>query len=113
MLGKSQAPSTKVQTNYNFQIPNTDQNTAEIKLLRLIVRFPEVVRRAQEELAPQFVATYLIELAGEFHSFYSNTRIADAPDQADRDRRLLLTAALAQTIKNGLWLLGIETIESM
>ena len=95
------------QSNLNFQDPN------ETKLLRMIGRFPEIVSEAQRNLAPQLVCTYLIELAGEFHHFYATNRIADAENSEGKERRLALTTALAQTIQNGLWLLGISTVEKM
>ncbi|HEY4482858.1 MAG TPA: arginine--tRNA ligase [Candidatus Paceibacterota bacterium] len=117
VLLKAQAPKFKVQTNPNLQ----NLNDSEKKLMRLIGRFPEIVNEAQKLLAPQVVCTYLIELAGEFHHFYATTRIADPSTELGaganvgeiRTRRLALTAALAQTIQNGLWILGIGTVDKM
>jgi arginyl-tRNA synthetase len=43
-------------------------------LARLVYRFPEVVARAQEELEPHHVATYLIALASAFNSWYAPDR---------------------------------------
>lgn len=88
--------------------------------MRMIGRLPEIISEAQKNLAPQLVCTYLIELAGEFHHFYATNRIADPSSELGagavgetRERRLALTAALAQTIQNGLWILGILTVEKM
>ena len=97
-----------------------DLNESEGKLMRMIGRLPEIISEAQKNLAPQLVCTYLIELAGEFHHFYATNRIADPSSELGagavgetRERRLALTAALAQTIQNGLWILGILTVEKM
>ena len=52
-------------------------------LHKYLLRFPEVVERAGGERESHYVATYLIELAREFNSFYGNTIVLDgAPDEA-------------------------------
>lgn len=74
---------------------------------KLLYRFPEVVFRADAERAPQFVATYLTEIAQAFNNFYAHERIADSP------YRLALAEATATVLKNGLWILGIKAPEKM
>ena len=81
-------------------------------LEKLIARFGEVVAEAGEEFAPHTVATYLIELAGAFNSFYAVEKIVDASD-ANSPYKIALTEAFAQTMKNGLHLLGIKVPEEM
>lgn len=85
-------------------------NTYEVE--KLIYRFPEVVEEAFEDREPHQVATYLIELAAAFNTFYGNERIADASDQ-HAPYKALLALAVKQTIKNGLWLLAIKAPEKM
>jgi arginyl-tRNA synthetase len=80
-------------------------------LQKLLVRFPEVVRRAGEEREPHHVANYLIEVAREFNSFYGNTTILDGT--SDQSYKLALTKAVGMTLKNGLWLLGIVAPDKM
>lgn len=80
-------------------------------LERLLYRFPEIVERAGKEYAPHYIATYLIEIAGAFNSWYAKERILDAGE--DTPYRLVLTSAFAQVMKNGLWLLGIAAPENM
>ena len=63
------------------------------------------------EYAPHFIATYLIELAGAFNNWYAKERILNAGEETEY--RLALTAAFAQVMKNGLWLLGIAAPEKM
>ncbi|MDP3661411.1 MAG: arginine--tRNA ligase [bacterium] len=81
------------------------------ELEHLLYRFPEIVERAGREYAPHFIATYLIELAGAFNGWYAKERILDAGEETKY--RLALTAAFAQVMKNGLWLLGITAPEKM
>ena len=81
------------------------------ELEKLLYRFPEVVERANKEYEPHYVTTYLTELAGAFNSFYGNTKIVEESETAPY--KVALTSAFAQTIKNGLWLLGIKTPNKM
>jgi arginyl-tRNA synthetase len=79
---------------------------------RLLSRFPEVVSRAGAEYAPHLIATYLIELASAFNSFYANNQIVNKEDK-DSAYKVAITSAFASVMKNGLWLLGIEAPTKM
>ena len=81
-------------------------------LEKLIVQFPEVVERARKEYAPQAVATYLINLAGAFNSFYASQVIVNKNDSLS-SYYVLLTKVFATTMTNGLWILGIKVPERM
>lgn len=76
-------------------------------LEKLLVRFPEVIERARLEYAPHHIVTYLTELASTFNSYYANHKIIESP------YRLTLTKVFMQTMKNGLWVLGIKVPERM
>jgi len=78
---------------------------------RVLSAFPEIVERAYADLSPSHIASYLIELAHAFNSFYAKERIADAGEEAPY--RVALAKATAQVLKNGLWLLGISASERM
>jgi arginyl-tRNA synthetase len=79
---------------------------------KLLYRFPEIVERAGDEYEPHYIATYLFELAQTFNSFYGNNKIADNTDE-NAPYKVALTEAVAQTIKNGFYLLGIEVPERL
>lgn len=79
-------------------------------LERLIVHYPEAVARAARELAPNQLVNYLIELAGEWNSFYAQERIIGGSHEA---HKLMLARAFVNTLANGLSLLGIPTPERM
>ncbi|MCU0678765.1 MAG: arginine--tRNA ligase [Candidatus Pacebacteria bacterium] len=81
-------------------------------LERILYRFPEVIEAALADRAPHTVVTYLTELAGEFNSFYAHEKIADERD-IHAPYKALLTTAVVITLKNGLWVLGIEAPEKM
>ncbi len=77
---------------------------------RLLPRFPDVVFRAAKESEPHYVTTYLTQLAGAFNSWYAADKIIGS---AHESYKLALVQAFAQTMKNGLWLLGITAPERM
>ncbi len=79
-------------------------------LEHLLYQFPEITGRAYQELAPQYIVSYLIEVAGAFNSFYASHKIIDSDDEA---YRLALTKAVSIVLKNGLNLLGIPVLERM
>lgn len=91
--------------------PSIDSPTPHVpKFERMLPRFPHVVSRAISEYEPHHVTTYLTELAAAFNSWYASERIIDTLDEA---YKLQLVQAFATTMKNGMWLLGIEAPEKM
>lgn len=77
---------------------------------RLLIRYPEVVKRAEVLRAPQQVTQYLTNLAGEWNSFYAAERIRGGEHEA---YKLFVANAFARTMENGLTLLGIPVPERM
>lgn len=93
----------------NAKAPSGD---AELPVERLLYKFPEVVERAAADFAPQYIATFLVDLAGEFNSYYAKQVIVDKKDPAS-PYRLALTEAVGWALRNGLYLLGISAPEKM
>jgi arginyl-tRNA synthetase len=83
-----------------------------IEVEKLIYRFPEAVLRSGVESEPHHIATYLVELARAFNSFYGNSIIVKKEDPAS-PYRVALTYAFSFIMKKGLHLLGIEAPEKM
>lgn len=79
---------------------------------KLMYQFPEIITTALSERAPHKVAGYLTELAGAFNSFYAVEKIADASDEY-APYKAAVAKAVAVTLRNGLWVLGIKTPERM
>ncbi len=74
--------------------------------------YPEIVSRSAQDYSPNYIVTYLIELASVFNNFYANEKILDKTDQYSL-YKISLTKAFSVVMKNGLKLLGIETVERM
>jgi arginyl-tRNA synthetase len=84
----------------------------ELALLRLMSKFEETVIEAAEKYSPSILANYLFELAQAFNLFYQKVTILKSEGET-KTFRVGLTAAVGQTIKTGLNLLGIEAPEQM
>ena len=84
----------------------------ELLLAQRLAEFPELILAAARERAPHSLAFYLRELAAEFHSYYNAERIL-VDDETLRSARLALSAAVRQTLANGLSLLGVSAPEKM
>lgn len=85
-------------------------NESEFALIKQIEKFPEIVQRAGEQLNPPLVANYSYELAKTFNEFYHSCKVIG--DSNERFR-LKLVDAFRITLKNSLYLLGIEVMGEM
>ncbi len=101
----------KVNT-MSVQSINRLYNQEEKEILKTLNQFPEVINKSAENLSPNLIANYLFDLAQKYNLFYQKHQILRA-DKIKRNFRLLLTKATGQVIKNGLYLLGIKTVEKM
>lgn len=97
----------------NSQLVEEKLEKEEILLLRQIYKFPEVVVEAAVQYAPNTIAKYLFDLASIFNTFYNKHSILSAANSEIINSRLAMTQATAQVLQNGLYLLGIETLERM
>jgi arginyl-tRNA synthetase len=84
----------------------------ELELMRVMMRWPDVVRESAEALEPHRLAFFTDELAAAIHRFYKNCRVVtdDAPLTA---ARLLLSRAARVTIANALGLMGVSAPDRM
>ncbi|HEY6513386.1 MAG TPA: arginine--tRNA ligase [Burkholderiaceae bacterium] len=85
---------------------------AETALMRTLARFPEVLARAADELAPHDLAFYLREVAASFHTYYAAERFL-VDDHALARARMALLTATRQVLRNGFAVLGISAPASM
>lgn len=80
---------------------------------KLLYRFPEVVESAVSECAPNYIVTYLLEIARSFNSFYGANKIIDPENPEISTHRLAIARAVQIILKNGLQLLAIDAPERM
>lgn len=90
----------------------TPRAPAERALAVALIRFEEVLDQAAADGMPHLLCGYLYDLATKFTGFYEQCPILGAP-AAERDNRLRFAQCTARTLKTGLELLGIETVDRM
>jgi arginyl-tRNA synthetase len=84
----------------------------ELGLILKLVQFPDVIVRVTKDFFPHHLADYLFELAKEANRFYHAAPVLKAEARV-RAARLALAGATAGTLKIGLNLLGMKTLERM
>ena len=84
----------------------------ERELLLKNLQLAEVLHTVAVDCYPNHLCNYLYELAGCFMRFYENCPILKAETQ-ERESRLALCMLTAESLQQGLDLLGIETLEQM
>ncbi len=88
-------------------------NTVEdVRLIKALASYPEVVRASALALAPHRIAFYLMELASQFHAYYNKHRVL-GEDAELTHGRLCLVLAVKMVIRNGLNLLGVSAPDQM
>ncbi|MDO6678665.1 arginine--tRNA ligase [Shewanella sp. 4_MG-2023] len=89
------------------------EHDKEKQLGTKLAQFGEVLTRMTEKGLPHVMCAYVYELASEFSSFYEACPVLAAETEAQKQSRLLLAQLTSKTLKTGLSLLGIETLERM
>lgn len=97
----------------NTTVTNYELNDSEKELVMNLANFKEVISRAAESLSPALIANYIYEVVKTYNSFYQNNPILNQEDEDTKNFRLELSYVTGETIKKGLDLLGIGTVNRM
>lgn len=108
ILRKAAAEGKEIDYSKEIKI----ENKQERALADHIATFPMVVLKAAESFKPNIIADYLFELSKKFNSFYNSCPILNQEDDILYSRGLIAKVA-GETIKEGLSLLGIKTLDRM
>ena len=84
----------------------------EWALVRELLKLDAVIAEVEEELLPNRLCSYLFELSQVFNRFYDQVPVLKA-EEPSRSSRLALCRLTTGTLKLGLGLLGIPTLERM
>lgn len=102
------------KANYQGQnVSDYEMNESEKELVANLSNFKEVIAKAAETLSPALVANYVYDLVKSYNSFYQNNPILNQDDENAKQFRLELSELTGKTIKKGLSLLGIGTVDRM
>jgi len=104
IVRKAGSSAIKIKNGENF-------NPAERRVLRLLAEYPAVLQSSASSLSTHTLCNYLLELCASFNAFYANTPVLEGG--SEKEKRVAIVKATAQTLENGLALLGIKTPERM
>jgi arginyl-tRNA synthetase len=99
---------TEVPVTENLPLSDKESN-----LVQLLSAFPTIVREAGQEFSPAVIANYVYELVKEYNQFYHDFSILREENPELKYFRLVLSAAVADVIRKGMDLLGIDVPERM
>lgn len=99
---------TEVPVTENLPLSDKESN-----LVQLLSAFPTIVKEAGQEFSPAVIANYVYELVKEYNQFYHDFSILREENPELKYFRLVLSAAVADVIKKGMDLLGIDVPERM
>ena len=85
---------------------------ASINVAKEIAEFKAVIEEAAVKYEPSYIARYAVDLAQAFNKFYYDNQIL-VEDEKVKVARLAVVVAVKHTLKNALYLLGIEAPEQM
>jgi arginyl-tRNA synthetase len=92
--------------------PTLLATSEEKDLIKKLAQFPEVVLGGAQALEPHRIAIYLLDLVGQFHSFYNKYRVIT--EQLEMSKaRLYLMNGIRCVLSNGLMLLGVNAPSKM
>lgn len=90
-----------------------EPNEKEIEIIQRIADFPSVVSEAGRTYSPALIANYVFELAKGYNQFYHDYSILKEENGVARTFRLHLSRTVADIIRRGFSLLGVEVPERM
>lgn len=93
--------------------PKSTLQAKEKDLVKLLIRYPEVIQDAADNLTPAVIANYTFELVKEYNQFYQQVPIFGSDIKQDIDFRIGLSIFVGRLISSSMGLLGITVPERM
>lgn len=110
VLRKAEEQGIVHNINVNENVPISEKET---NLIQLLASYPTIVREAGNQFSPAVIANFTYELVKEYNQFYHDHSILKEENLDLRGLRLVLSAVVADVIKNSMALLGIDVPERM
>ncbi len=95
---------------YNLDYNEINDETS-FELIKTLNKFPDTVLLSSEKFEPCLISRLLIDISKAFNKYYSNNRVFDG--KLVNKTRLALVQATKSVLKQGLTLLGIDTLQKM
>lgn len=89
------------------------ESESEMRLIKLISLFDEILEKVAERLSPHYLTDYLEKIASAFHKYYAENKIVDVENVPLSNARLNLAYAVKSVLSEGLTLVGINAPQRM
>ncbi|MES2273843.1 MAG: arginine--tRNA ligase [Chlamydiota bacterium] len=103
---KTGANMEEILATYQIDVKHPSEITLGVHLRR----FGEALELIARDLLPNRLTEYLYELAEKFNAFFRDCRVEGSPEEKSR---LVLCELTARVLRQGLEILGLETVERM
>ncbi|MEM3111782.1 MAG: arginine--tRNA ligase [Candidatus Anstonellales archaeon] len=107
IISKGGGLKTEVKRKIAYRYTPEEKN-----LLKVILKFPEILEEAARELWPHRICEYALDIASAFNKFYTTSPVIKATGD-EKEARIRILIASRNCIKNTLSLLGIAALEEM
>ena len=107
-----QLKEKKINYEYNKEILNLLDKEEELKIIKKLSIYPEIIINSSKKYDPHLLANYMVELAQEIHSYYNKFQIL-VDDKNLRNARLTLIKSAKYIFKNSSKIVGIKMPEKM
>ena len=86
---------------------------SEIELINELSKFSNAVEISSSDMSPHTIAKYVYKFTKKFSAFYHECPILNSESIEVKNSRLVLLKCVQQVLKNGMYILGIEAVDSM
>lgn len=104
---KTQLPAI---SNVNWDYLSSDE---EMELIKLIEQYPEVIKKAHDDLNVFGIAQYVYALSKTFSKYYSHCKILYINNLDSTVAKTYLITAVGNLIKSGMKILGIDVVDKI
>ncbi|HOG25916.1 MAG TPA: arginine--tRNA ligase [Bacteroidales bacterium] len=101
------------ERNYKASLHNQPMLEKELRLIKLMTTYPQVLEESAASCSPAMVANFSFDLAREFNQYYHEVSVLHEQDAQLRAQRLLLLVQVAKLLESSMDLLGITLPERM
>lgn len=116
--GREEGKISDEWPEYDESYPSLLNLPGEGDIAKRLLDYPELIKKAADELAPHRIAFYVLELAKEFQSYYDKARGDEryrvlSGDEKTIKAKLFLLGCIRQVLRNALTILGVSAPERM
>lgn len=108
--GQSVLKKSEIKEQKNIDTDEIILEEDEKKVFREIYKFKEKIIESAQRFNPGVLSDFLLSIARSYNEFYAKNKIIGHERE---NLRLFMTKSISSTIKLGLDLLGIKTVEKM